>query len=342
MDTFMDKLAQKFTAGEMIKANSAADLADVEKLKKQMEEYDQCLQEMRQVHLKNAENVEKLSVMIEEAMGKLGEVKGGSISTQDLEKRLEILLGANFDVKLSESMDSIREYIRQQNIDKEELVQSCYDKVVVELAQQNVDLDNKMAKQESAVEIRLSQMNELMNEKFIQQAEILNERLMQQNIAIGERLDQQSEMLSENGLERQNAVLEDKLAKQQSAILEEVDGVRAHLAARIGEMKNEMKNTKSDYSEIKVMLDEVQASNKAAREELLREMQDYVHKEDVKVYRNVQAVVVEQGEKTEEQFGTVNKRMTAELGLVTKLAGGALALSAVSVILQLLIRFGIF
>ncbi len=342
MDTFMDKLAQKFTAGEMIKANSAADLADVEKLKKQMEEYDQCLQEMRQVHLKNAENVEKLSAMIEDAMGKLGEVKGGTISTQELEKRLEILLGANFDVKLSESMDSIREYIRQQNIDKEALVQTCYDKVVVELAQQNADLDNKIAKQESALDIRLSQMNDLMNEKFIQQAEILNERLMQQNIAIGERLDQQSEMLAENGIEKQNAALEDKLAKQQSAILEEVDGVRAHLAARIVEMKNDMKNTKSDYSEIKVMLDEVQASNKTAREELLREIQDYVHKEDVKVYRNVQAVVVDQGEKTEEQFGTVNKRLTSELGLVTKLAGGALALSAISVILQLLIRFGIF
>lgn len=338
MDTFMDKLAQKFTAGEMIKANSAADLADVEKLKKQMEEYDQCLQEMRQVHLKNAENVEKLSALIEEAMGKLSGGKGDTISTQELEKRLEILLGANFDVKLSESMDSIREYIRQQNVDKEELVQTCYEKVIIDLAQQNSDFDDKIAKQEAAAEFRFTRLNDALNEKFIQQAEILNERLLQQNIAISEKLEQQSAALEENGIDRQNAVLEDKLARQQSAILEEVDGVRAHLAARISEMKN----AKQDYSEIKAMLDESQASNKAAREELLREIQDYVHKEDVKVYRNVQAVIVDQGEKTEEQFSTVNKRMTAEVGLVTKLAGGALALSAVSVILQLLIHFGIF
>lgn len=317
MDTFMDKLAQKFTAGEMIKANSAADLAELENMKKQMEQYEQCLQEMRQVHLKNAETVEKISTLLEESMNKIQEVQKDSISTSDLEKRLEIILGANFDVKLSESMDSIREYIKQQNKDKEELADKCYEKIIVELAQQNIDLETKFSQQMVNLEKDITNKREEFGEKLLQrQSTLVEEKLVQQ----------------------QNGMLDEKLAKQQNAILEEMDGVRAHIAARI----NEMKNAKNDFSELKSMLESSQAADKEATDTMIRELQDYVHKEDVKVYRNVQAVVVEQGEKNEEQFGNINKKLTSELGLVTKLAGAALAFSIISVLMQLLIRFGIF
>ena len=317
MDTFMDKLAQKFTAGEMIKANSAADLAELENMKKQMEQYEQCLQEMRQVHLKNAETVEKISTLLEESMNKIREVQKDSISTSDLEKRLEIILGANFDVRLSESMDSIREYIKQQNKDKEELADKCYEKIIVELAQQNLDLETKFSQQMVALEKDITNKREEFGEKLLQrQSTLVEEKLVQQ----------------------QNGMLDEKLAKQQNAILEEMDGVRAHIAARI----NEIKNAKNDFSELKSMLESSQAADKEATDTMIRELQDYVHKEDVKVYRNVQAVVVEQGEKNEEQFGNINKKLTSELGLVTKLAGAALAFSIISVLMQLLIRFGIF
>ena len=47
MDTFMDKLAQKLNAQEMIKANSAA---DAEEMKNQLREYDECLAQMQQVN----------------------------------------------------------------------------------------------------------------------------------------------------------------------------------------------------------------------------------------------------------------------------------------------------
>ena len=40
MDTFMDKLAQKLNAQEMIKANSAADAEEMDQLKSQLREYD--------------------------------------------------------------------------------------------------------------------------------------------------------------------------------------------------------------------------------------------------------------------------------------------------------------
>ncbi len=50
MDTFMDKLAQKLTAQEMIKANSAADAEELRRLKGQIEEYNECLARMQKAN----------------------------------------------------------------------------------------------------------------------------------------------------------------------------------------------------------------------------------------------------------------------------------------------------
>ena len=46
MDNFIDKLAQKFNAQEMIKANSQAEAAEMKKLQLQISEYEKILQEM--------------------------------------------------------------------------------------------------------------------------------------------------------------------------------------------------------------------------------------------------------------------------------------------------------
>ncbi len=46
----MDKLAQKLNAQEMIKANSAADAEEMDQLKSQLREYDECLAQMQQVN----------------------------------------------------------------------------------------------------------------------------------------------------------------------------------------------------------------------------------------------------------------------------------------------------
>ena len=42
MDNFMDKIAQKLGAQEAIRANAAADAAQIERLEAQVAEYDAC------------------------------------------------------------------------------------------------------------------------------------------------------------------------------------------------------------------------------------------------------------------------------------------------------------
>lgn len=53
MDNFMDKLAQKLNAQEVIKANSQAEAAELKRLQVQVEEYEECLAEIKEVNRKN-------------------------------------------------------------------------------------------------------------------------------------------------------------------------------------------------------------------------------------------------------------------------------------------------
>jgi len=60
MDNFMSKLSQKINAQDVIKANFMADTAEKEHMKKQLQEYDAILQSMRNLYVKQEENVAEL------------------------------------------------------------------------------------------------------------------------------------------------------------------------------------------------------------------------------------------------------------------------------------------
>lgn len=63
MDNFMDKLAQRFNAQEIIKANSQAEAQETGRLREQLKIYDECLQEMRKLNLKNTEAAEEIKAL---------------------------------------------------------------------------------------------------------------------------------------------------------------------------------------------------------------------------------------------------------------------------------------
>lgn len=80
MDMFMDKLAQKLTAQEIIKANTAADMEELNKLKNQIAEYNECLS--------------KLQKIIEDASQKL---EGAQAHSDEMDNLIrESLDGVNF------------------------------------------------------------------------------------------------------------------------------------------------------------------------------------------------------------------------------------------------------
>ena len=71
----MDKLAQKFSAQEMIKANSQAEAEEMKRLQMQVSEYEKILQEMRKLNYKNTELSEKLDLMIGDNADKIQVMK---------------------------------------------------------------------------------------------------------------------------------------------------------------------------------------------------------------------------------------------------------------------------
>lgn len=75
MDNFIDKLAQKFNAQEIIKANSQAEAAEMNKLQQQVAEYERILQEIRRVNYKNTELSEQLTTLIGDNADKIQAMK---------------------------------------------------------------------------------------------------------------------------------------------------------------------------------------------------------------------------------------------------------------------------
>ena len=79
MDTFIDKLASKFNAQEMIRANAAAEARENERLQKEVDVYKQCLQEMREISLQNAATADEVAELVKASMDKITaiQVEGG-------------------------------------------------------------------------------------------------------------------------------------------------------------------------------------------------------------------------------------------------------------------------
>jgi len=96
MDTFMDKLSQRFNAQEIIKANSAADAAKLEQLQFQVEQYNVCLQEMRKLQQKNSEmnnwmkgDLTKAAERLDSSVKKIEEGAGKNfLSVEELQEKL--------------------------------------------------------------------------------------------------------------------------------------------------------------------------------------------------------------------------------------------------------------
>ena len=134
MDNFMDKIAQKLNSQELIRANAAADAAELESLEKQlaifkeqMDKYDDCIQEMRKLNLKNiesAQGVQNLADTANEKLGQtVGEVEAESVSR--IKQTSEVSI-AGINQALSESLAKIAE-IKENSDNLEQITDQLID-----------------------------------------------------------------------------------------------------------------------------------------------------------------------------------------------------------------------
>ena len=127
MDNFMDKIAQKLNSQELIRAD-AAELESLEKqlaiFKEQMDKYDDCIQEMRKLNLKNiesAQGVQNLADTANEKLGQtVGEVEAESVSR--IKQTSEVSI-AGINQALSESLAKIAE-IKENSDNLEQITEN--------------------------------------------------------------------------------------------------------------------------------------------------------------------------------------------------------------------------
>ena len=121
MDNFIDKLAQKFIAGEVIKANSAAEERELKKLREQVAEYEKCLQEMRKIQLMNTqsaqnlhdfmvESAENLRKLAQESLEKISDIRLDA-DTQKSEAKVTVDTATATMAKMEESVLKMQETV---------------------------------------------------------------------------------------------------------------------------------------------------------------------------------------------------------------------------------------
>lgn len=116
MDTFIDKLAQKRNAQEMIRANMTAEAVKMEQLQNQMQAYDELMREIRQVNLKTVENVTEVQAVLKECMEKLEamqETNAQSANAQGADKEQEL---AQIKELLEEKFKQSDDFLHRENV----------------------------------------------------------------------------------------------------------------------------------------------------------------------------------------------------------------------------------
>ena len=151
MDNFIDRLAQKFIAGEVIRANSAAEEREMKKLREQVAEYERCLQEMRKIQLTNTQSAQNLHDMMvenaagirkltQESLGKLANVQlEADAQNEDAKKAVDAAATAMAKMeeqvlKMQETVTSLSEDLNKNQAEMKE----CFEKADDFLHKENV------------------------------------------------------------------------------------------------------------------------------------------------------------------------------------------------------------
>lgn len=167
MDNFMDKLAQRFTAQEMIKANSQAEAQELNKVREQIRAYDECLQEMRRINLKNVEAAEQVRMLA----GQVNDLAGQAINTVKESERKD---NAQLDAALSE-LKSVVAKAQEQMAESETLLRKQTaenGKLVLQQAEETGRLIRQQVEESVGA---LREQQEKMGEQTEQEQKLLQE-----------------------------------------------------------------------------------------------------------------------------------------------------------------------
>ena len=306
MDSFTDKIAQKFTAQDMIKANEAAEEKELERLRMQVAEYDLRLQEIRKLNLKNLELADNLQAMIDAENARIK-------NAPDAEGLQESVRGEGEPQVPDAGMEQLEELSQKLATQTKQITMAKLETMERLDALEN-RLNLRPALDGIAAKLETQSLSAELLEKF----------------DYGERLDEITVRL------RQQPTLDEiaaRLGQQPTA-----DEIAAKLdyRAAIEEVaqKVESRPTLDEIAE-RLSVDNAPEGFEAKLNAAKEELTDHVHKENVKVYRNVQAAVADENKKLAEAAAASLAEYKEQLVRTEKKVSGLKALVILTLIASL-------
>lgn len=355
MDNFTDKLAQKLSAQEMIKANAQAEANEMRRLQEQVAQYEAILQDMRKLNYKNSELTDKINALVDESINKVktSPTEGEEGENAEVSKQLseEIITAidealsnfdSNFGSTLNESVNNtllvpVGEMKQEVSGSVADIKQIAEDfkgsaddiRYASDLVRSSADdLKNSADAMNSSIEGIISSSEEIKNTT----AELKNSN---DELKTSVKTSVDNALLA---IRRENREIADHLEYIRSGI--ETINRPSEEEEMLKREEEERKLFEEQQKEEARLIKEEE--DKRALQEMFKQSDDFVHKENVKVYRNVQAVVVDEFKNQTEGLTKHNRELYAKLKSTKIAVTIAIILGALNLVLSALAVFNIF
>ena len=321
VDNFMDKLAKRFNAGEMIRANAQAEARDMKRLQERTAEYENMMREMRRLNLKNVEVTEQVQQLIQCG---IEQFEGYGTSENAVGRKMEDLQG---------DLTAMKEELLDNEAAMEHLLEDFH-RVLSDMDQGigSIRMDLSELNQElGSARTDLSGMNQELGSVRTDLSGIYQEIGSARTDLSGMHSDLSVMGGSVNSLQYQFAGFDNSMRMLEQTVQESMNkGIDADALAPIMDSIREMREMIADAG--------------ASAEQANKKLEEHVHRENVRVYRNVQAALVDETGKKAREINTRLDQMESALkkngGLKAMVVITMLA-ALISATLQVLMMLGI-
>ena len=308
MDNFVDKLSQKINAQEMIKANAQAEANEMQRLQEQVAQYEAILQDMRKLNYKNSELTDKINTLVDESVQK---VQNAHASGENVE-------GANISSDLSDAI-----------------------MIAVDEALRGMDVGNSL--NESVNNTLMVPVDQMKQSSLMVSDSVTEVRQIAEDVrnSVDEVRSSSEELKTSVKASVDNAIL--TMRRENREIADHLEYIRS----TVDTIKNPSEEDEERKAEEeKKRLEEEKAKeeqrlakeeeDKRALEDMFKQSDEFVHKENVKVYRNVQAVVVDEFKNQTEGLTKHNRELYENMKTIRFAVIIAIALGVANVVLTVL------
>lgn len=347
MDMIMDRLPQKLTAQDIIKANTAAETEELKNLRNQLAAYNDCLERLQRLiregetRLAGARQIDNGDVryLLEESVSKIRALQQDTGGMEKLQRQLTEQLHA-IDKAMVDQLCNMDKAVADQIAGIDKNMEGRLTAVGRTMGGQLAGVDKTMEK-------RLNTMTQTMSGQIAGIDKTVEKRLTAMSQNVGGHIGDMSKTVDEK-LDGMDKAMSEKLDSMDKTMDEKLDGMGKTMEKCLDEMNQSLDGKFTDMG--KVMSERLDALSRSLSEQAedssskqltegLEALNENVHKECVKVYRNVQAVVVEESGKQSsvinEAASTLNG-MKGKQGAILGLCAATLIISLASMAMQIL------